>query len=68
MNRGVSESKISAFGTDDIFVLLAICRKMRTFLNGVPDEFYIRVGEEVQRNALRVSYPTSPHLEKTYGT
>ena len=26
MNRIVSESKMSAFGTDDIFVLLAICR------------------------------------------
>ena len=35
---------------------------------GVPDEFLIRVGEEVQRNALLVSYPTSPHLEETYGT
>ena len=47
MNRVVSELKMSAFGTDDIFVLLAICRKMRTFLNGVPDEFYIRGDERV---------------------
>ena len=29
MNKGVSESKMSAFATDDIFVLLAICRRMR---------------------------------------
>ena len=36
MNRIVSESKMSAFGTDDIFVLLAICRKMRPYLRREP--------------------------------